>query len=87
MKKVKFAFEDLEVWQKAVDFVDKVISLAEEMQTDRKHFRLIEQLESASTSEVKKVKRGRFYFLPESKSRKRQNRGRLHIFLAGMTTA
>ena len=39
MKKVKFAFEDLEVWQKAVDFVDKVISLAEEMQTDRKHFR------------------------------------------------
>jgi four helix bundle protein len=50
MKKVKFAFEDLEVWQKAVDFVDKVISLAEEMQTDRKHFRLIEQLESASTS-------------------------------------
>jgi len=49
---VKFSFEDLEVWQKAVDFADKVISLAEEMQTDRKHFRLIEQLESASEQRV-----------------------------------
>ncbi len=59
MKKVKFAFEDLEVWQKAVDFVDKVISLAEEMQTDRKHFRLIEQLESASTSVALNIAEGK----------------------------
>jgi hypothetical protein len=39
--KIKFAFEDLDVWQKAVDFADKVINISEEIQTDRKHFRLI----------------------------------------------
>jgi len=50
MESAKFSFEDLEVWQKAIDFADKVISLTEIIQTDRKHFRLIEQLESASTS-------------------------------------
>jgi len=50
MESAKFSFEDLEVWQKAIDFADKVLSLTEIIQTDRKHFRLIEQLESASTS-------------------------------------
>lgn len=57
--KVKFSFEDLEVWQKAVDFAYRVISLAEEMQTDRKHFRLIEQLESASTSIALNIAEGK----------------------------
>jgi four helix bundle protein len=56
---IKFSFEDLEVWQKAVDFADKVISLAEEIQTDRKHFRLIEQLESASTSVALNIAEGK----------------------------
>ena len=59
MMKVKFSFEDLEVWQKAVDFAYRVISLAEEMQTDRKHFRLIEQLESASTSIALNIAEGK----------------------------
>ena len=49
-KKVHFSFEDLDVWQKAVDFADKVISTIDEFNTDRKHFRLIEQMESAVTS-------------------------------------
>jgi len=56
---IKFSFEDLEVWQKAVDFADKVINLAEEIQTDRKHFRLIEQLESASTSIALNIAEGK----------------------------
>ncbi|MBM4146883.1 MAG: four helix bundle protein [Nitrospira sp.] len=56
---MKFSFEDLEVWQKAVDFADKVINLAEEIQTDRKHFRLIEQLESASTSIALNIAEGK----------------------------
>lgn len=59
MENIKFSFEDLEVWQKAVDFADKVISLAEEIQTDRKHFRLIEQLESASTSVALNIAEGK----------------------------
>ncbi|MFZ3137382.1 MAG: four helix bundle protein [Thermodesulfovibrionales bacterium] len=59
MGNIKFSFEDLEVWQKAVDFADKVINLAEEIQTDRKHFRLIEQLESASTSIALNIAEGK----------------------------
>lgn len=59
MNKVKFSFEDLEVWQKAVDFADKVINISEEIQTDRKHFRLIEQLESASTSIALNIAEGK----------------------------
>jgi len=50
MNHIKFPFEDLEVWQKAVEFANKVINLTEEIQTNRKHFRLIGQLEAASTS-------------------------------------
>ncbi len=38
MKRIRFSFEDLEVWQKAVDFADKIISIANEMNTGRKHF-------------------------------------------------
>jgi four helix bundle protein len=59
MKMVKFSFEDLEVWQKAVEFADKVISLVEEIQTDRKHFRLIEQLEASSTSVALNIAEGK----------------------------
>jgi four helix bundle protein len=50
MQRTNFAFEDLEVWQKAVEFANKVILLTEDIRTDRKHYRLIEQLEAASTS-------------------------------------
>ena len=50
MRKAKFNFEELEIWQKAVDFAVKVIDLSEKITTDRKHFRLVEQLESSATS-------------------------------------
>lgn len=59
MKNVKIGFKDLEVWHKAVDFADKVISISEEIQTDRKHFRLIEQLEAASTSIAMNIAEGK----------------------------
>lgn len=45
-----FAFKDLQVWQKAIDFADYAISLTEDLNTPRKHYRLVEQFESASTS-------------------------------------
>jgi len=47
---LKFGYEDLAVWDKAVDFAVKVISAVEDISTDRKHYRLLEQIESSSTS-------------------------------------
>jgi len=44
-KSAKFGFEHLEVWQKAADFADKIISVVDKLNTDRRHNRLIEQLE------------------------------------------
>jgi len=54
-----FAFEELEVWQRAVAFADRVIELAENLNTNQKHFRLIEQLESAVTSIPMNVAEGK----------------------------
>jgi four helix bundle protein len=45
-----FAFKDLKIWHRAVDFADYAIFLAKALDTDRKHFRLVEQCESASTA-------------------------------------
>lgn len=59
MKKVRFSFEDLEVWQKAVDFAKMVIDFTEKINTGSKHYRLIEQLESASTSIALNIAEGK----------------------------
>jgi len=50
MTQVKFTFEDLEVWQKAIEFAQAVLDLADRINSYRNHFKLIEQLESSSTS-------------------------------------
>ena len=50
MNSIRFSFEDLEVWDKAVDFANEVIRLIDGINAGRKHYRLIEQLEAASTS-------------------------------------
>jgi len=55
----KFSFEDLEVWRKAVEFAKGVIELAESVETDRKHLRLIEQLEACSTSVALNIAEGK----------------------------
>jgi len=47
---MKFAYEDLEVWNKAIEFAVTVINTVEEISTDRKHYRLLEQIEASSTS-------------------------------------
>jgi four helix bundle protein len=54
-----FAFKQLKVWQKSVDFADHAIAVAEDLNTDRKHFRLIEQFESASTSIAMNIAEGK----------------------------
>jgi len=47
---VKFDFKNLLVWQKAICFAKDIILLTNTIDTERKHFRLIENLESAATS-------------------------------------
>ena len=59
MQEVRFSFEDLEVWQKAVNFAKIVIDLSEKIDTGRKHYRLIEQLEAASTSIALNIAEGK----------------------------
>ena len=50
MGKMKFGYENLEVWNRAVDFAVRVIDLIETIDTGRKHYRLLEQIEASSTS-------------------------------------
>ncbi len=45
-----FAFKDLKVWHKAIAFADHSISLCENLNSTQRHYRLIEQFESSSTS-------------------------------------
>jgi four helix bundle protein len=47
---MRFGYEDLSVWDKAVNFAVDVITVVETIPTDRKHYRLLEQIESSSTS-------------------------------------
>jgi len=58
-KNIHFAFEDLDVWRKAVEFSSEVIDLVDTLQTDRKHYKLIEQLESAVTSIAMNIAEGK----------------------------
>ena len=54
-----FSFQDLKVWQKAVLFAERVIRTIDQLQTPRKHYRLIEQLESAATSVAMNIAEGK----------------------------
>jgi four helix bundle protein len=54
-----FAFEDLEVYQKALRFAVSVIAIVDEMDMPRKHYRLIEQLESSSSSVALNIAEGK----------------------------
>jgi four helix bundle protein len=56
---MKFSFEELEVWQKAVDFAKMVTDLTEKINTSRRHYRLIENLEAASTSVASNIAEGK----------------------------
>lgn len=47
---MKFGYEDVDVWNKAADFAVLVAKTVEKIETDRKHYRLLEQIESCSTS-------------------------------------
>ena len=55
----RFGYEDLEVWQKAIDWASGIVSLCNDLETDRRHFRLIEQLESACSSVAMNIAEGK----------------------------
>lgn len=59
---MRFAYEDLEVWKRAVDFAIMVIDTVEQISTDRKHYRLLEQIEACSTSISMNIAEGKGRF-------------------------
>lgn len=59
---MKFGYEDLEVWDRSVDFAVNIIDLIENINTPRKHYRLFEQIESSSTSIAMNVAEGKGRF-------------------------
>jgi four helix bundle protein len=58
----KLPFEDLEVWQEAVSFADQCLDVIEKIETDRRHYRLIEQVESACASSALNIAEGKGRF-------------------------
>ena len=54
-----FSFQDLKVWQKAVSFAEQVIRTIDELDTPRKHYCLVEQLEAATTSVAMNIAEGK----------------------------
>ena len=54
-----FAFEELKVYQKALDFAVSVIETIDEIDAPRKHYRLFEQIEASSTSVSSNISEGK----------------------------
>ena len=59
---MRFAYEDLDVWNRAVDFAVIVIDTVENISTDRRHYRLLEQIECSSTSVAMNLAEGKGRF-------------------------
>ncbi|MDD2680433.1 MAG: four helix bundle protein [Candidatus Omnitrophica bacterium] len=59
MSQIVFNFENLEVWKKSVTFAEKVLRIIELIRSKHKHYRLIEQLESSSTSVALNIAEGK----------------------------
>ena len=59
---MKFGYEDLDVWNKAVEFAVQVIEVVEDISTDRKHYRLLEQIEASSASISMNIAEGKGRF-------------------------
>ena len=57
-----FAFEDLQVYQRALDFSVAIITVIDVIDTPRKHYRLIEQLEASCTSVALNISEGKGRF-------------------------
>ena len=58
-QEIKYSFEDLDVWKKSIDYACKVIELTNTINADRKHYRLIEQLEASAVSISSNIAEGK----------------------------
>jgi four helix bundle protein len=58
----KFGYEDLEVWKKSVSFAEETINVVENISTDRKHYRLLEQIEASAASVSLNIAEGKGRF-------------------------
>lgn len=56
------SYKNLVVWQKSLAFANLVIDLAENLNTNRNHYRLIEQIEAAATSVPMNIAEGKGRF-------------------------
>ena len=56
---ILFGYEKLLVWQRAIEWADRVLSIAENIETERKHYRLIEQVEASCTSVPMNIAEGK----------------------------
>jgi four helix bundle protein len=56
------SYKNLIVWQKGIDFAIQVIDLVDVLETDRKHYRLIEQLEASASSVPMNIAEGKGRF-------------------------
>ena len=56
------SYKNLIVWQKGIDFAIQVIDLVDDLETDRKHYRLIEQLEASASSVPMNIAEGKGRF-------------------------
>ena len=52
-------YKNLIVWKKSLEFANAIIDLTEKLDSTRKHFRLIEKLEAASTSVPMNIAEGK----------------------------
>ena len=59
---ILFGYEKLLVWQRAIEWTDRILSIAENIETEKKHFRLIEQVESSCTSVPMNIAEGKGRF-------------------------
>ena len=58
-KDTRSSYKDLVVWQKSMAFANDIVELIDHLETDRKHYRLIEQLEAAATSVPMNIAEGK----------------------------
>lgn len=54
-----FNFEQLDVWQMSLQFANDVIDVVEQLDSARKHYRLIEQIEAAAASVAQNIAEGK----------------------------
>jgi four helix bundle protein len=56
------SYKKLIVWQKSMNFANQVIDVTEQLDTERKHYRLVEQLEASATSVPMNIAEGKGRF-------------------------